>query len=284
MATAREPLRFEGSVDALEGLVPVPPGRRRAIAVDLEGKAGRTVAPRVLTASAGGSWTSVRLVLPEDTPPGEYEATVSVDDDRFPAVLRVPAQPRVVVVPHTVSATLPPDGTATVTLVVANTGNAPVTVPRTVAVGLFDVSGLDRAIGDGLSSQAQGVDRLGVVADTLAGNHGGMLRVAVRSGSGEVAPGGSTTLTCELRASGRLAEGRAYFGYWTLADATTTVRVSVEAPATPRRRGSATVTDLPRARAAATPRTRATTPRTTKTSAPRGSAPRTTTRTRKDPS
>jgi len=266
---ASDPVRFVGSVDALEALVPLESARRRDISVQVRSVRGEEVAPRVLTAPAGTSWTTVRLLMPGDTPPGDYEATVGVGKEQLAAVVQVPEQPRLHLHPETIDVEVAPGGAATVSVTVTNSGNAAVRVPRAAVVGLFEVGGLDNAIGYGLMSDASGVDRLGVVADHLAENHGGLLRLSVRSGSGAVGPGTSKTLTCELRPSGSVVEGHTYFGYWRLADVTATVHLRVVAASGsgPESDAEATVTELSG---------------TTPTASTRGASKRTTSRTRKD--
>lgn len=236
---AAEPLIFAGPPDLVEGYVPVDPARRREIRVLLDDGAELT-AVRVLTAAAGGQ-TLVRLMLPAAMPAQRVHARVEAGDQRFDAEIRLDRQPQLDCSPAGLDVELAagvPSAEAVLRLV--NLGNVAAEVPRAAAFGLMRVDGLENAIGAGLlPADRTGLDRIAVISDALAEQHGGLARVAVRAGAGTLEPSAAVTVRADLSADvDRLTAGRTYTGVWVLAGLNVPVTVRVgRAPEPPARRG-----------------------------------------------
>jgi len=114
-------------------------------------------------------------------------------------------------------------------LTVANLGNVAVTVRAAYAIGLFEVGGVDRAIGRSFGGDAAtGERRIDSLVDAMADAHGGAMRVKVDSGSGEIAPGAWRTLGVTFTLPARLRAGVTYWGTWPLDYARYYVRVTEE--------------------------------------------------------
>lgn len=218
---------FEGQPGALKAILPVPSTRRRSIVVEVawpDSSAPREI--RVLTAPAGRDLTQVRLVLPLDTEPGTYDAVIRADDTEFRARLSVQGYRRLRVLPARLDLEAVPDGEAMRMVTLANEGNEPYDIGRAYVAGLSEEFGLDNAIGVGMTSDAHGVDRLGVVVEDFAARHAGLLRIAVQKGFGRLGPGEVKQLECAFRIS-KAQNSRVYTAIWRLHDVHVPVRLSV---------------------------------------------------------
>jgi hypothetical protein len=220
------PLTFAGPPDLIEGIVPVDPARRRDIRVYLAMDEGFEPV-RALTAPAGDQ-TLVRLAPARAILPQEVRARVEVGDQSYEAVVVPGRQAQLECIPGRLDLDVE-QPEVDVTLTVVNLGNAPAEIPGASAFGLMTEGALDTAIGAGMLTQDQGVDRWGHIADTLAELHGGLVRVAVRSGAGTLGAGATTTLTAVFRLDiDRLNPRRQFVGTWVIA--------TLKVPVTVRRR------------------------------------------------
>lgn len=230
-AAAGPTVHFEGTPTALSTLVSVPGSQRREITVNVALSGMDSARPvRALTAPVGETHTQVRLVLAASTPPGTYDGTVHTSDRDIPAVVLVRESIRLRLTPSILRITASPGGEADQRLVVFNAGNTPCRIGRVYAFGLFESEGLDRAIGAGLLAYVSGLERLATMADSLADDHGGLVRVTTRQGSGVLNPEESRQLVVGLRFSDRLKPGSQYFATWQLYNLRTAIRVDVVKP------------------------------------------------------
>lgn len=220
----------------MNALVGVPGNQRQAIAVEVALPGMDSAQPvRALTAPVGQTHTRVRLVLAASTPPGSYEATVHTPGGDISGVALVQERQYLTLTPSLLRIAVPPSGEAEQHLAVYNGGNTPCEIGRAYAFGLFETAGLDRAVGVGLQADVSGLDRLGVMTDSVADSHGGLVRVIVREGSGVLDPGAARQLVTTFRFSDRLRAGTRYAATWQLHNVRTAVLVDVITPPATRR-------------------------------------------------
>jgi hypothetical protein len=233
---SRSVVTFAGPPDAVEGIVPVPPERRRDVVVTIATDDGWEQV-RALTAPMGRS-TLVRLVLPPDVTPGEADARVDVGEESFPAVVTTSARVDLQAVPDRIDVDLEGEA-ATATLAITNLGNTPVDIPDIAAFGLMADGGLETAIGVGLTGKETGLDRVARTADALADLHGGLVRVSLKSAPAHLEPGDTATVVASLKPSGSPAPTHGYHGVLPLLTLRIPVTVTVpsrKTPTTTRRR------------------------------------------------
>ena len=199
-------------------------------AVKLKRPAPQPMSVQVATLP-GGSGRMLRVELPPATPPGTYTGVVTLADGDRALHLNVAPLARLAASTTSVELTLAPGEESQLELEVTNTGNVPVEIRDRYACGLFDVAGLDRSLGIGFTSDARGVDRVGVIADELAASHGGLAMVRVHQGSGTIEPREVRTLRASLRVGGEIEVDRTYFGYWLVQEGKCTVTIRVTVPA-----------------------------------------------------
>ena len=232
---AHEPLRLRGTPGQLTGLVSVPRLSEVPLPVDLELP---NVAQPEVTLQEGEGTARLTLSVAHTTPPGTYEGTVRVGDQEHPLILEVEPRVRLRIDPRRLHFKAAPGATREVDLVVTNLGNVASEIRSADAFGLFDTGGVDRAIGRAFSAEpAKGERRLDVIADAAAEGFGGLVRMRVESGAGELAPGESRNVHVALVLPDRLEQGRQYWGTWTLYNVNYVVRIDV-ATAKPKRRAA----------------------------------------------
>jgi hypothetical protein len=215
----------------MNALVGVPGNQRQAIAVEVALPGMDSAQPvQALTAPVGQTFTRVRLVLAAGTPPGTYDATVHTPGGDISAVALVHERPYLTLTPSLLRIAVPPRGEADQHFTVYNGGNTPCELGRVYAFGLFESTGLDRAVGAGLQADVGGLDRLATMTDSVADSHGGLVRVTVHEGTGVIQPGEARQLVTVLRFSDRLKAGAQYSGTWRLYNLRTAVIVDVITP------------------------------------------------------
>jgi hypothetical protein len=193
--------------------------------VDLKGVTGRVAIRPVNRAASGLSL--VKLRLPRDTPPGTYEGTVEVGGVEVPIVAQVEPRARLRFMPASLMIKAAPGAMIDADLTLVNSGNVAVTLEPKYTFCIYDGTGIERAFFVALTDeQAKGGQRLDKLMDELADSHGGLVRLIVERGAGEVAPGEARDLHVALRFSDHLRPDRIYGGGWTVA--TTNFYVQIE--------------------------------------------------------
>ncbi|MCI0390638.1 MAG: hypothetical protein MOB07_17975 [Acidobacteria bacterium] len=214
-------LRFRGAPDDIEGLAPLTFQQTVSAGVAFELKLPPSVvlegAINWQAEAAGATATWLKFALPDNTPSGSYEGFVRVGTERFQIVVEVDPQPSILLSPRHLSLQVAPGAEIYADLTVANIGNVTVDLPQAHIFGLFDVKGLDRAVGAALlESTEKGRGRIDRLADEVADNHGGTARVRVQEGAGALAPGEMRHLRALFSFSNRLKTARRYYGIWSL--------------------------------------------------------------------
>jgi hypothetical protein len=165
----------------------------------------------------------LRLHLPRTTPPGAYEGRMVVGDREQTVQITVEPDVFFRIMPERLIFTAKAEEPVTFDLVFANLGNVAIDIADVYAFGVFDVGGTERAIGrmmlvksDGSvkSADQETPRRIDVLADAIADEHGGLVRVKVNRGAGTLAPGATRDVAITLRAPERLRSGHTYWGTW----------------------------------------------------------------------
>jgi hypothetical protein len=207
-------LRFDGEPGDVQALVAIPSAERLSVKVfvDLPGDLGGAV--RTLTAPLHADWTTVRLLLPDQTPEGEYAARLDWSGGSIPAMVVVREHVRVHVVPPSLKVRAGAGRAVGAQVTLYNAGNVALDVRKVFPIALEHIQALDRAIIAGLTSKQTHLDRLGVLADSLASDQVGVVRAVVLEGGGTLAPGQTQQLVLELRMPETLEAGTTYSGLW----------------------------------------------------------------------
>jgi hypothetical protein len=225
-AKAGTPVRFRGTPRRLEGLVSLP-GDADDIEVDVEGLAVESVTVRPLGDPGAPDRAWVRLALPGSTRPGEYRGTIRAGGRKEKVVLDVESRMRLRLSPRRQVLRGRPGERVDTTMLVVNLGNAGCALREVNAIGLFDVEGAERAVGRTFRIGVEGARIVDRLAEELAAGYGGLAKVTVDRGAGELGPGEARELEVTVHLSDTLRAGRAYEGSWALPNGTYTIRVEV---------------------------------------------------------
>jgi len=225
--------RLVGPPGDVRGVLDVPPDARRSIVVapgSRSGKDGSWPGARVLTAPAGVGATEVRLLLPEDTPPGPVDAEVLWDGGAIAATVEVLAEERVDVRPHDLRVTGAPGDEVPVQVHLAARGNVPVDVPKVGVLAFERAETLQRAIVAALSTKKGGLDRWAAAADAVADDQSGVARVVVGEGAGPLGPAEQRWVGAAVHVPAGLEPGSSHVATWLVAGTRVRVQVDVVAP------------------------------------------------------
>lgn len=223
-----EPLRFRGGPTRLSAAITLPESDSadKSVEVILKDTVGRIAVRPVIREDPALSL--VRLRLPRTTPPGTYEGTVRVGDKMLPFVAQIEPRPQLRIFPGALKVTASPGAMVDEDLTVINVGNVTLDIEAKHTFCIFDGSGIDRAFFIALAEErSKGEDRINRLLDELSEAHGGLVRVVVERGAGDLAPGESRELHVAFRFSDRLHPGRNYAGVWSMPGARYSVKIHV---------------------------------------------------------
>lgn len=227
-AKAETPLRFRGTPRRLAGLLAVPDDADDA-EVDVEGLAVESITVRPLGDPGAPDRAWVQVALPRSTPPGEYRGTIRVGGREEKVILDVEARMRLRLSPRRQVLRGRPGERVGASILVVNLGNAGCALREVNAIGLFDVEGAERAVGRTFRSGVEGARIVDRLAEELAAGYGGLARVTIDRGAGELGPGEARELEVTMHLPDALRPGRVYEGAWGLENVNYVIRVEVAA-------------------------------------------------------
>jgi hypothetical protein len=224
-------LHFRGTPGSLSAVAPAERELPKRLGVQvLVDRAERWKGAGELTARATrieGEMTW-QLTLPARTPPGTYEATAVVDGEELPIVIDVEPEVELQASPDQLVLSGAPGEHVERQLTIANAGNVVVELRKAYAFGIFASGGLERSLHRVYTEdRPEGVRRIDRLADLLAEEHGGIVRVSVTEGSGDLEPGESRAVDLSFHLPPDLRSGRSYTGVLPVHDLRYHVRIEV---------------------------------------------------------
>jgi len=164
---------------------------------------------------AGG--VHVHAQLAPDTPPGEYPTQMQIDGATHEVTLRVEAAPRLRARPNRSVFGGHPGGAAKATVTLVNLGNVSIDIPDVAVVGMYDNDGLEEAFAGVYRQESN--DPLFLIGHLIRGlreGSGGLLKLRLDPGAGELAPGAERVVTFKTNLPEKLKPGHSYHGVWKL--------------------------------------------------------------------
>lgn len=218
-----------------------PPGRLRLAGVDSQRLAQLqdvllpgTLRPRRASGALRKSRRPdrLRLRLPAETEPGTYTVALAfADGKKQNATVSVQAQSRLRVTPSALRLAAAPGASAHLQLLLQNRGNVPIAVTPALVAGLFDDDGIEATMAAVYQLDTDDIGKIVSHAfGTLRQAHGGLLKLHVRAGAGELAVGESRLLEIETRLAEKLRPGHGYHGVLELGGHGIAVEVKVLRP------------------------------------------------------
>jgi len=203
---------FRGTPRALDCLVGIPHrevGPVPRISVD----APNVRLQSIFAFDVGGKASRLQLSMSENTPPGNYKASVELGGKAFPAEIRVEPYVHLALSPRQLIVAAHAGEKQHLELTLANSGNVPCEIGSTYAFGLYDVHGAERGIGAAFRQRENtGEKRWERLLEELASGHAGTVRVQLEQGHGSIAPGDVRTLRLDLHFPAKLEAGHTYSG------------------------------------------------------------------------
>jgi hypothetical protein len=220
------PIKFRGTPLALSAAFAADDVPSEPAMVMLEASS-RLRLPPAIQAVPFAPAPILRLHLPRNTPPGTYEGTLRVGAREEPVVVTVDPEVFLRLLPDRLVFEAAPGAHVPFDLTFLNLGNVPVDVRGAYAFGLFDVSGAERAIAKMATAKSvEGHGRVDILADALAEEHGGLVRVKVESGAGALSPGETRDVKVTIHVPDRIRSGQTYWGTWPIHNMRYYVRIT----------------------------------------------------------
>jgi hypothetical protein len=227
-----EPLRFRGTPGSLSASIQEPESTPRRLAIHVElakTRAWEGGEKFVARATRVESDMVLQMTLPARTPPGTYEGIVEVAGVERPVVIEVEPEVELQIVPDQLTLSGAPGDHLAADVSIANAGNVAVELRKAYAFGIFAAGGLERALHRTYTEKrAEGERRVDFLFDKLAEEHGGVVRVAVEKGAGDLEPGETREVRLNFHLPSTLQGGRTYTGTLAIHDLRYYVRLFVK--------------------------------------------------------
>jgi hypothetical protein len=223
-----------------------PPSRLRVAAADAQAiasardvhwpegqRAAKSMAAPVLR--RGRHAANTRLRLDPSTPPGDYTAVLELaDGGQREITMSVEPRPRLRVSPSELRFDGAPGAAVSARLLLENRGNVPITISDALVTGVFDDDGIETALASTYRMDTDDLSKLvGNVFARLREAHGGLLRLRVTEGAGDVPPGEHRVLVLETLLSSKLRRGHGYHGVLEIGEHGIAVRLRIDGQASP---------------------------------------------------
>ena len=170
--------------------------------------------------------TELRVALPNLTKPGEYRGRLRIGERHYGVVAHVEPSLHLACVPQRIELTYGPNRRLRETLTIVNDGNVTAAIEKHYGFGLFESTGVDRAIRSAF--EQHGTTQRSVVdafSDAAADEYGGVAAASVAEGAGPLHPGEMRSVALSFRLSEKARHGGSYFGYLSIANLTIPVSV-----------------------------------------------------------
>ncbi len=231
------PLRFRGTPSEMSAMLREEDELPRKVPVKLAlnaEEAWKAAEPHVARAIRAQGELTMMMSLPRRTPPGTYEGTVEVDGEERPVVIEVEPEVELDIVPGQLTLEVAPGENVPVDVQISNLGNVAVELRKAYALGSFAVGGLERSLHRAYTEKrAEGESRIDFLAERMAEEYGGITRVAVEEGAGEIEPGETRDVRFNFHVPSDLKSGRTYSGTLPIHDLRYYVRLVVSGSKTP---------------------------------------------------
>ncbi|MQA89737.1 MAG: hypothetical protein GEU90_05815 [Gemmatimonas sp.] len=210
------PVRFRGVPSALAAVVVALPDPREDMTAAIR-IAGPKDPLTEVAVQTDFDPRILRTMLPNDVPPGSYEGSLRFGENERPIVVEIDPAPQLRVVPEQLRVRAHPGDLVGTDLTMLNLGNVPVMLRGVQAIGIFMSGGIERALRRAYVEElAEGQRRMDVIAESLADAHGGLLKMKIEEGAGEIDPGEARELHVVLHVPSDLEPGAHYGGNWEL--------------------------------------------------------------------
>jgi hypothetical protein len=229
MKDEREPVRFKGfparvvaTLELTEALA-----SSRACRVTLPETGTFPLAIRPLR-SQPPIISALSFRLPKSTPPGSYEGSIDLGEQRIPILVDVESRSSLRFIHPKFTYKGLSGARVRTQLTVLNRGNVSVTVPGRDTFCVFEDGGVARALYRGLAAEnLQGARRIDHILDELAEAHGGLVRITINKGAGRLAPEEVRELEIDLHFPRTVMSGKTYRGTWSISGADLEVVIEI---------------------------------------------------------
>ncbi len=172
--------------------------------------------PRIRRRRRASGRPPLRIRISHATPPGDYEAVLRSGEVRYAARITVEAAPRLHMTPAGLRFEGAAGDAALARVLLANTGNVAIDVPKSISVGIYDDDGVEQAFAQTYRLETDDPTVLvGHLLHKLREGHGGLMKIHI-DGAGPLEAGGHRELTLRAELAAKLRPGHSYHGVLSL--------------------------------------------------------------------
>ncbi len=228
MKDEREPVRFKGSPARVVATLELTEAlaSSRACRVTLPEAGTFPLAVRPLR-SQPPMISALSFRLPKSTPPGCYQGSIDLGEQRIPIVVDVESRSSIRFIHPKFTYKGLSGARVRTQLSVLNRGNVSVTLPGKDTFCVFEDGGVARALYRGLAAENLGGRRIDHILDELADAHGGLVRITINKGAGRLAPEEVRELEIDLHFPRKVMSGKTYRGTWSISGADLEVVIEI---------------------------------------------------------
>ncbi|HTW27767.1 MAG TPA: hypothetical protein VME92_11605 [Acetobacteraceae bacterium] len=198
-------------------------------------------APVVAGLRVNGDYARLRARIDPGLPPGQYAAELHAGDGVRRLTVAVDPLVSLRVDPPLLRLAGAAGAALQAPIMLANAGNVPAELPENGLVGVYEVNGVETAIGHAYRADAEdGNQILARFIEELRKGYGGLVKLRLEGAAGALPPGKARALTITATLPTRLQSGRTYTGVWPFMNLNYAVRVEVGGQAAPANQGQAT--------------------------------------------
>ncbi|HEY5724156.1 MAG TPA: hypothetical protein VIT45_17740 [Allosphingosinicella sp.] len=229
-AAAAPPMRFRG----------VPQWLSLSNSALAGHECGEIVLPDALTAHCGATLSlpvrnscadgaSLRLRLAPTAPAGRHLAELRLSGKSFPVELDIAPRPSLRAFPSSAHFAGKPGDNPAIEMSLANRGNVAIELPARAATGIFDDIGLETAFAETYREKSDDpAHLLGSWLRALRGGYGGLLKLRIGAGAGNLEPGEERSFEISAHLPECLKPGHSYHGVWKLGPLHYRITVAVQ--------------------------------------------------------
>jgi hypothetical protein len=201
-----------------------------------DAQGGKLGEPITAGLRAEGDFARLRARIDPRLPPGTYEAELRQGDAVRKLSVAVDPVATLRVDPPVLRFSGDPRASLHGMITVMNVGNVAAEIPDNGAVGVYEVNGVETAIGRAYRSEAEdGLRLLAGFIQELRNGYGGLVRLRLEGEKGALPPGSARVLRVTANLPDRIRPGHVYTGVWSFANLNYAVRIEAAGAASDRR-------------------------------------------------
>ncbi|RDH84492.1 MAG: hypothetical protein DIZ80_03160 [endosymbiont of Galathealinum brachiosum] len=164
-----------------------------------------------------GELKKLKVRLSPNIEPGLYHALLETQEGPITVDIDVEPRKRLTMSPVQMSLNGSPGDKVKIYVLFSNKGNVPLSIIKSDSIGIYDDDGIETAFASTYRMESKDLAEIfSNFSEKLRDGHGGLLKLRVLEGSGELKPGACRSVLIEVQLPSKLKPGHSYHGVWSL--------------------------------------------------------------------